>query len=660
MVKLVIWDLDDTLWQGTLADGEAVTPIAHRFALVRRLNAHGVVSSICSKNDPAVAEAELRRFGLWDAFVFPSIAFAPKGPAVAGIIADMQLRAVDVLFVDDNRANLQEVGHALPGIQLLDSTAPDADERLEAILTDQKASRDRVAEYRILEAKKRDRQAANLSNEAFLHSCGIQACAPFLMDNLAFLDRIVELINRSNQLNYTQSRVTPAALEAAIIDVVRHDSWSIFAWDRYGAYGLVGFVMVDRASQRFVHFAFSCRVMHMGLESFALRKVREKWPLIDAAHWADRFATADPAWIADRPFHDPEIRAQILAALPGEAAAGTPRVRIMFDCQSGGIAHYSRHRAAIAFDNNPRLFGMRQLLDGTHREQLYAPAIVFGPGIDYSDPRWPGWALAELETVYRACVERFCAFFAAKGVQALILLCPETMPDAKYRPHMGHSRARTIALNAEWRRAAGKHGWITLVELDALAEPDMLSDVSHYHPTLLQRMAGAVDAWLDALPAAEALFDSLDDAAFVTAGQAALDANRLGVLPDLLCALAKREVLAGSEAGQVLLIRVLGALIAICAGGEVALAAQAIRAAGVDLAALGAALLEQAVAPPGEEDIADLADGTLFAWALLLARGGNPERALALLHVAEPVRDRSDFSVGARAVRNEIAVRAGS
>jgi FkbH-like protein len=128
MLKLIIWDLDDTLWSGTLADGDAVQLHRHRAELIRAFNARGVVSSICSKNDFATAEAKLRALGLWDEFVFPHIAFTPKPEAIRAIIADMQLRPADVLFVDDNPVNLREVAHAIPDIQLLEITLSDADD----------------------------------------------------------------------------------------------------------------------------------------------------------------------------------------------------------------------------------------------------------------------------------------------------------------------------------------------------------------------------------------------------------------------------------------------------------------------------------------------------------------------------------------------------
>ncbi|KAH2825108.1 hypothetical protein KXV85_011209, partial [Aspergillus fumigatus] len=157
-VKLIIWDLDDTLWRGTLADGDAVALFPARADLIRALNARGVVNSICSKNDHARAEAQLREMGLWDEFVFPHIAFTPKPEAIAGIISAMQLRPANVLFIDDNIHNLAGAQAALPEIQILDANAPDADERLAHILAAQpEGSRSRVGEYRQLEAKWRDR-----------------------------------------------------------------------------------------------------------------------------------------------------------------------------------------------------------------------------------------------------------------------------------------------------------------------------------------------------------------------------------------------------------------------------------------------------------------------------------------------------------------------
>ena len=502
-VKLIIWDLDDTLWRGTLADGDAVALFPARADLIRALNARGVVNSICSKNDHARAEAQLREMGLWDEFVFPHIAFTPKPEAIAGIISAMQLRPANVLFIDDNIHNLAGAQAALPEIQILDANAPDADERLAHILAAQpEGSRSRVGEYRQLEAKWRDRAVTAVSDEEFLRSCRIHACAPFLMDNLDFMPRIAELINRSNQLNYTVSRVDEAELTAAIIDVVRYDSWSIFAWDNYGDYGLVGFAMVERATKRLIHFTFSCRVMHMGIERYAIARIREKQPECDFAPLQGRVELRDADWITDTSFHDPATREKLIAMLAPEAK-GERRIRVMFDCQSGGIAHFSRHRAQMDFDNAPRLFALRHVLPGcVEKEGLppvrFAPLLVYGTGVEYSDPRWPD--LVDLIAdggLFAGCVQMLCERITQEGCAMLVILPPEDAPDGHYRAHMGHTRERTALFNAIWRHVAQDHPGITLFELTGFAGDQDMPDVSHYYAPFLQKLAGVVDGWID-------------------------------------------------------------------------------------------------------------------------------------------------------------------
>ncbi|MEP9360192.1 HAD family hydrolase [Sphingomonas sp. KR3-1] len=498
MLKLIIWDLDDTLWAGTLADGDAVQLHQHRAELVRAFNARGIVSSICSKNDRATAQAKLTELGLWDAFVFPHIAFTPKPEAIRAILADMQLRAPDVLFVDDNPLNLREVAHAIPDLQLLDITQPGADDHLAGLLATTPPGKSRVERYRMLERRKADRAALPaLSNHDFLRSCGIHATAPYLMDNLDFAPRIADLVNRSNQLNYTGSRVEQAQLEADIIDVVAYDSWSIFAWDAYGRHGLVGFVMVDRAAGRFVHFTFSCRIMHMGVEAYALSKVREKWPDIDTGSWD--FDRTDPDWIADSDFNDPAVRATILAEQAPQLMPD-PAIRILFDCQSGGIAHFSRFRPAIEFDHHPRVFAMRMMDDGSWQDQSFPPFLVYGAAVDYLDNRWgERWPLVDIG-LYQTCVVRTLIMLLEQDRRMLVVLPPEDAPADKYRAGLNLTPERCRRLNAIWRQAARENPerlWI--LDIADIAGADEMADVTHLHAGLLRKIAGQVDCWIDAV-----------------------------------------------------------------------------------------------------------------------------------------------------------------
>lgn len=61
-LKLVIWDLDDTFWTGTLSEGEIKT-IPENMQVINTLVDHGVMNSICSKNDFEKTKKNLRRLG---------------------------------------------------------------------------------------------------------------------------------------------------------------------------------------------------------------------------------------------------------------------------------------------------------------------------------------------------------------------------------------------------------------------------------------------------------------------------------------------------------------------------------------------------------------------------------------------------------------------
>ena len=71
-IKIIIWDLDDTFWKGTLSEG-GVDAIPENIELVKTASRHGVINSICSKNTKDETLQRLNEMGVQDYFVFPSI-----------------------------------------------------------------------------------------------------------------------------------------------------------------------------------------------------------------------------------------------------------------------------------------------------------------------------------------------------------------------------------------------------------------------------------------------------------------------------------------------------------------------------------------------------------------------------------------------------------
>jgi FkbH-like protein len=277
-VKLVIWDLDDTFWRGTLTE-EGITAIPRNREIVIELSRRGILNSICSKNDPDRVKAKLSEQEIWDYFVFPSISFSPKGKAVAGMIEAAGLRAENVLFIDDNKLNLEEVKFFNPGIM-----TAHPEEVLETLLDHPHCigkpdpELTRLKQYRFLQRKTEERSTSELSNEEFLRASGIRVRIDYDIEKN--FDRVVELINRTNQLNYTKERLnTPEEIEnfRALLSAFRHVAGCVRAVDNYGDYGLIGFFLLKRTAnkKRLLHFVFSCRTMNMGIEQYVYEMLGE-------------------------------------------------------------------------------------------------------------------------------------------------------------------------------------------------------------------------------------------------------------------------------------------------------------------------------------------------------------------------------------------------
>jgi FkbH-like protein len=274
-VRLVVWDLDETFWNGTLTEGGLrYNRVNHD--IVVALAQRGIISSICSKNDVDKVRSVLEEHDVWKFFIFPSINWEPKGQRLACLIEAVQLRAESVMFIDDNPLNLAEAKHYLPeiqtaGVAFIPSMLNDA-----RFIGKDDSGLTRLAQYKVLETRNVDQLAAGGDNRAFLKASDIRITIDYDVD--AHIDRAVELVNRTNQLNFTKKRLpedTDSAKEELRALVSRYDAFAglIKVSDRYGDYGYVGFFVAVGVHKRssLIHFCFSCRTLNMGIETWVYR-----------------------------------------------------------------------------------------------------------------------------------------------------------------------------------------------------------------------------------------------------------------------------------------------------------------------------------------------------------------------------------------------------
>ncbi len=301
-IKLVIWDLDDTFWNGILSEGN-INPIQENIDLIKTLTDIGIINSICSKNDILPVKNKLDELELSDYFIHISVDWQPKGERIKNLIDDLQLRPANVLFIDDNHSNLEETKFYCPEIMTISPKA------IHSLITDAiKAEKKdiehkRLKQYKVLESKLTQKSSFS-SNEEFLFNSNIRV--EIKNDCMSEIDRIHELILRSNQLNFTKIRSAKEDLLKTISDS-QYNCGYVTVSDNFGDYGIVGFYALK--DNNLLHFTFSCRTLGMGIEQYVYSVLnRPKLQIVGEV--VSSLNTECPIWINQKSADNAKNEAQ--------------------------------------------------------------------------------------------------------------------------------------------------------------------------------------------------------------------------------------------------------------------------------------------------------------------------------------------------------------
>ncbi len=285
-IKLVIFDLDDTLWRGILADNYSEDgPNPQYFGwpmgvaeAIHHLRARGILVAVCSKNSEEIVRerwALAVPYGWFDLdhFVSVQINFEPKVNNIARILEATNLTAKSVLFVDDNPVERQSVQAGFPEMRFIGANpfmtrhvllrAPEL--QVESVTTE---SRNRAKT--IVAQKARDEDRTALSRDQFLMGLDCRVTIGEVQDSSdERFRRCFELINKTNQFNTTGVRWSTQAAEHLFSNGGSFVYFSVV--DKYSDYGLVGVIVLNNAEIE--QFVMSCRVLGMDVESGVLRHV---------------------------------------------------------------------------------------------------------------------------------------------------------------------------------------------------------------------------------------------------------------------------------------------------------------------------------------------------------------------------------------------------
>lgn len=275
-VKCVVWDLDDTIWHGTLLEGDDLRLRDGVTDALKVLDERGILHSVASRNEPEPALAALKRFGIDGYFLAPQNGWGNKSESVARIAKALNIGIDSLAFVDDQPFERDEVAHAHPKVLCL---TPDVIPQMPAMAVFTPSfvtseSRRRRDLYRADLERQRIEAEFDGPADAFLATLGMEMTIAPACE--ADLFRAEELTVRTNQLN-TSGETFDREQLAFFVNSPDHLLLMAELTDRYGTYGKIGMALIETARTEWTVrlLLMSCRVMSRGVGGVLINHIRD-------------------------------------------------------------------------------------------------------------------------------------------------------------------------------------------------------------------------------------------------------------------------------------------------------------------------------------------------------------------------------------------------
>jgi len=284
-IKIIITDLDNTLWKGVPAEEDKVIPWMHSegwpIGYVEALlecKRRGIVLAISSKNNESDT---INNFcTIWgeklklDDFFSIKINWEPKSVNIQKILNEANILPSNALFIDDNPLEIEEVKQAFPEIRTL--SLPQQRWRNVLLHSPQTQtliiSNESRNKTELLKAKvERDKMALAMDRNDYLHSLDLRIHVTEIRSpSDPSFSRALELLNKTNQFNTTGKRWTEGELQSVLL----HSNSVIYAAsaeDRLSYHGIISVAVVEEAT--ISQLVMSCRVFSLGIETAFLHVI---------------------------------------------------------------------------------------------------------------------------------------------------------------------------------------------------------------------------------------------------------------------------------------------------------------------------------------------------------------------------------------------------
>jgi FkbH-like protein len=288
--KVIVCDLDNTLWGGVVGDDGAhniklgapdpVGECFHAFqTALKGFRSRGILLAICSKNDERFALSVIEEHPAMalrkSDFVAWRINWRDKAENLLELAAELNLGLDSFVFLDDSPQERDQIRQVLPQVYTPDlPTSPSEYAPFLSSLSCFETpgiGKEDFERTDMYHAERGRKEALDLSGdvENWLRSLQIEVrAAPLRRESLA---RASQLLNKTNQFNLSLRRVD----EKSFWDWAEEPcnaAYTFHVSDRFGDFGLTGLASLSLAGNeaRIVDFVMSCRVMGKKVEEALL------------------------------------------------------------------------------------------------------------------------------------------------------------------------------------------------------------------------------------------------------------------------------------------------------------------------------------------------------------------------------------------------------
>ena len=276
-VKCVVWDLDNTMWDGILLEDENVRLRQKAVSVIKELDARGILHSIASRNEYETALKKLKHFGIDEYFLYPQISWRSKALSIAAIAETINIGLDTIAFIDDDPFEREEVKFSLPQVRCIDAAeidrVLDMPEMMPRFVTDDSKIRRHL--YLADQQRNRVEKEYEGPKENFLASLGMELT--FFTPLEEDMKRAEELTVRTHQLNATGYTYSYDELNA----FRQSDGYRLIMaklQDRFGTYGNIGLALVETLPEVWTIklLLMSCRVMSRGVGTIMMSHIQKR------------------------------------------------------------------------------------------------------------------------------------------------------------------------------------------------------------------------------------------------------------------------------------------------------------------------------------------------------------------------------------------------